>query len=85
MDIPFTEHSIDVKYGDRVYLFSDGYPDQFGGKKNKKYKLNRLISLIKQESHKPMADQKTVLENTLTEWRGNLEQVDDVLVMGVRF
>ena len=84
MDIAFTEHRIKVKQRDCLYLFSDGYPDQFGGKKNKKYKLSRLIKLINSESDKTMADQKAILESTLKEWRGDLEQVDDVCVMGIR-
>ncbi|TAL57772.1 MAG: hypothetical protein EPN85_13220, partial [Bacteroidetes bacterium] len=80
----FTNHEIDVNKGDVIYLFSDGYADQFGGKDGKKFKRSRLKELILSVYEKPMKDQKIILDKTIEEWRGNLEQIDDILVMGVR-
>ncbi len=81
---PFTGHEIEVKKGDCIYIFSDGYGDQFGGLKGKKFKYAQLKALFKNIALKPMYQQKQLLEKTLEEWRGNLEQVDDILVLGVR-
>lgn len=89
----FTNHEISVQKGDVIYLFSDGYADQFGGKDGKKFKRSRLKELILSVQHKPMKEQKAILDNTIEEWRAspdsngvkrNLEQIDDILVMGVR-
>ena len=80
----FTNHEMDLQKGDTIYLFSDGYADQFGGEKGKKFKRSRLKELILSIQDKPMKDQKNILDNTIEEWKGNLEQIDDILVMGVR-
>jgi tetratricopeptide (TPR) repeat protein len=80
---PFTTHLIELQQGDRLYIFSDGYADQFGGEKGKKFKaanLKKLLLSIQQES---MEQQKNILQQTFNQWKANLEQVDDVLVMGV--
>jgi len=81
---PFTNHVIQFKKGDSFYLLTDGFADQFGGDKGKKFKYKqlqeRLIETIKVEPE----EQKRVLNNTFEEWRGSLEQVDDVCIIGVR-
>jgi serine phosphatase RsbU (regulator of sigma subunit) len=67
-----------------LYLFTDGYADQFGGPKGKKFKYRQLQQLIVANAKLKMEEQKKVLENTLESWKGNLEQVDDILVIGIR-
>lgn len=83
-DLRFTNHTIDLVKGDTFYIFSDGYCDQFGGKKQKKFMYKRLEKLLLEIHQKDMREQKNILENTHREWRGNLEQVDDILVIGFR-
>ena len=83
-DESFTNHVIDVKKGDLLYTFSDGYPDQFGGPKEKKFMIKNFKQLLANNLHKPMDEQKKVLEETLNEWMANTEQVDDILVIGVK-
>ncbi len=83
-DESFTNHVIDVKKDDLLYTFSDGYPDQFGGPKGKKFMIRNFKQLLSENLHKPMDEQKKVLEETLNEWMANTEQVDDILVIGVR-
>ena len=70
--------------GDIIYMFSDGYPDQFGGPRGKKFKLDRVKNMLADVCDKPMEDQHNYVSKTFTEWRGKLQQVDDVLFMGVR-
>jgi serine phosphatase RsbU (regulator of sigma subunit) len=81
----FTHHEVKLEKGDTVYIFSDGYPDQFGGPKGKKYKLAKFKKLLLSIQDKTMHEQKTLLEDTMAKWKGSIEQVDDILVMGVRF
>ncbi|MBI3501462.1 MAG: SpoIIE family protein phosphatase [Bacteroidetes bacterium] len=80
----FTNHELEIQKGDTIYLYSDGYGDQFGGKQGKKFKRSRLKELILSIHHKPMEQQKIILDETIEEWKGNLEQIDDILVMGVK-
>ncbi len=80
----FLDHHIELRRGDTVYLFSDGYADQFGGPKGKKFLYRRFRELLLQVSAEPMERQKIMLANSLREWRGAQEQVDDILVMGMR-
>ncbi len=80
----FTTHEIEVQQGDCFYLFSDGYAHQFGGPKGKKFKYARLKELILKMSEKGMETQLNTLKNTFEEWRGSLDQIDDVCVSGVR-
>jgi serine phosphatase RsbU (regulator of sigma subunit) len=79
----FTTHSIEVKKGDRIYLFSDGLVDQFGGPKGKKYKAKRFQQKIIESSDLIMEAQKEFLLLDLLAWQGSLDQVDDILVIGV--
>ena len=83
----FTNHDIDVKPGDMAYMFTDGYADQFGmvdGRK-KKYLIKRFKDFLLQIHTLSMAEQQQRLDDNLTQWRGDLKQLDDVLVFGTRF
>jgi len=80
----FEEHSINLEAGECFYLFSDGYPDQFGGPKGKKFKSSRFRDLLAQIAVENIDIQKTKLEEAFEEWRGSFEQLDDVCVIGIR-
>jgi sigma-B regulation protein RsbU (phosphoserine phosphatase) len=83
-DKPFTQHKLTIQKGDMVYLFSDGYADQFGGPKNKKFRYNQFQELLL-EIHKNAPDkQKEILSRTIVDWMGNNEQIDDILIFGFR-
>ncbi len=80
----FSSHVIELREGDRLYLFSDGFADQFGGPEGKKYKyvpFQKFLLTIHQEE---MEEQKMMLINELLEWKGDEEQVDDILVIGIQ-
>ncbi len=81
----FTNHKIEIRKGDTVYIFSDGYADQFGGETGKKFKYKPLKELIIAINEKPMESQKEILDKTHDAWRGDINQVDDILVVGRRF
>lgn len=81
---PFTAQTIDLKEGDCIYTFTDGYADQFGGPKGKKFRYKQLEELLKSNSHRSFEEQKSLLDETIGDWRGSLEQVDDILVIGVK-
>ena len=81
---PFTRTTIPIEKGDCIYTFSDGYVDQFGGPKGKKFQSKQLKELFLANCHKPMSIQKEILNNTLQQWKGSEEQVDDILVVGIR-
>jgi serine phosphatase RsbU (regulator of sigma subunit) len=83
-NIPFKQTEVELQKGDVVYAFTDGYADQFGGPKGKKYKYKQLEELLLSIHTKPMSTQHDVLRQSLNDWKGNLEQVDDVCVVGVR-
>lgn len=81
-----------MKKGDCIYLFSDGYPDQFGGHDEsgrnaggKKFKYKQLIELLQSIHKKELSLQKTALQRALENWMGGLEQVDDICVLGIQF
>ncbi len=80
----FTNNVIQLEAGDHVYIFSDGYADQFGGPKGKKFMAGNFRTLLTETSKLTIDDQKNHLNKTIEEWRGNLEQVDDMLVIGVK-
>ena len=69
--------------GDRVYLFSDGIPDQFGGPQGKKLKVSGLFTWIEETASLPMAEQSEQLRLRFNAWMGDQEQVDDVLLIGI--
>lgn len=81
---PFTPHRITVRPGDMLYLFTDGYADQFGGEKGKKFKYRQLQELILKVCNLPLAEQQRKLDEAFGQWKGRLEQVDDVLILGIR-
>lgn len=83
-DFEFTEHALNLNSGDTLYLFTDGYADQFGGEKQKKMTTKRFKSLLISIKNKSINDQKTEIENYMKNWIGDLEQVDDILVIGIR-
>ncbi len=80
----FQTHEIKLEKGDCLYLFSDGFADQFGGEKGKKFKYQQLKDTLVQIHQKSMADQRELLQQVFESWRGSLEQVDDVCILGVR-
>lgn len=75
---------MDFKPEDSIYLFSDGYADQFGGPDGKKLKYKPFKEILLRNSHLPMSEQKKVLDETFMEWKGELPQLDDVVVIGFR-
>lgn len=81
---PFTTHLLPYQENDVYYLITDGYADQFGGPSGKKFKYKQLNELLVSNHSKPMNEQVTLLRSTLQNWRGDLEQVDDVCVIGIR-
>lgn len=81
---PFTTHKVKVKKGDLIYVFSDGFPDQFGGPKGKKYNSKHFKTFLLRISQLSLEEQHDLIEKEFTEWRGDLEQVDDLCIVGVR-
>jgi ligand-binding sensor domain-containing protein/serine phosphatase RsbU (regulator of sigma subunit) len=80
----FTNHEIPLQKGDTLYIFSDGFADQFGGKDGKKLKYAVFKNMLLSIQHMSMEEQGAFLGNAIDEWRGELEQVDDILVIGTR-
>jgi PAS domain S-box-containing protein len=80
----FTNHSFKLKKDDAVYVFSDGYADQFGGVLQKKFKYNQFKNILVGLNGTAMSEQKDILNTTITNWMGDLEQVDDICVIGVK-
>jgi serine phosphatase RsbU (regulator of sigma subunit)/Tfp pilus assembly protein PilF len=85
---PFKSHEIQLIKGDLIYIFTDGLQDQFGGKLNgingKKFKVSKLRELLLNVSHKSMQEQQFLIDSAFENWKGELEQVDDVCIIGVR-
>jgi ligand-binding sensor domain-containing protein/serine phosphatase RsbU (regulator of sigma subunit) len=81
---PFTMKEINFEKGDMVYLFSDGYQDQFGGEHDRKFFVHRFYTLLLEIHRMPMLKQKENLEKNLKEWMGDNVQTDDITVMGIR-
>lgn len=81
---PFSLQTVALQKGDIIYTFTDGYADQFGGPKGKKFKYKQLEEKILANHNLPMEKQKKNLGEVFENWKGNMEQVDDVLVIGIR-
>ncbi len=81
---PFTRHQVDLKKGDMIYTFSDGYPDQFGGPRQKKFMIKNFKRMLMDIHMKSMTEQQKIMEDTLQKWMADTEQIDDILVIGVR-
>lgn len=82
--MPFKTHRLKLKKGDTVYLFSDGFADQFGGEKGKKFKYRQIQNKIMELASASLKQQGEVLHRVFEDWKGMLEQVDDVLMIGIR-
>lgn len=80
----FNETAIDLQENDMLYIFSDGYADQFGGENGKKFMLKNFKTLLTTISHKTLTDQEEALRGSYNTWKGTLDQVDDALVVGIR-
>lgn len=84
-DIPFTSHRIPIQKDDCIYIFSDGYQDQFGGPNGKKFMIKNMKTMFLQHHKKTMHEQQEIMEQTLLEWMGEeYEAIDDIIVMGIR-
>jgi serine phosphatase RsbU (regulator of sigma subunit) len=83
-EMPFTLHTIDLKKGDILYAFTDGFADQFGGPNGKKLKYKQLCQTLLANKELSLKDQREKLLSLFTDWKGSLEQVDDVLIAGIK-
>ncbi len=81
---PFNEYTFDLKTNDLIITLTDGYADQFGGDKGKKFKYKRFEDLILESAHLPLNELKIKLDTAIESWRGDLEQLDDICVIGVK-
>ncbi len=81
----YVKQSIQLQKGDRIYIFSDGYSDQFGGPLGKKYKRNQFVNFLQKIQTSPIKEHGNLLEAEHYSWKGECEQIDDILVMGVEF
>jgi serine phosphatase RsbU (regulator of sigma subunit) len=80
---PFTTQTLSLEKGATIYLFTDGYADQFGGAAGKKFKYKQLKDLLLAHRELPIPEQRKLLSETFAQWKGALEQVDDVCVIGI--
>ncbi len=83
-DLRYTNHEIDIREDDILYIFSDGYVDQFGGTENKKFMYRRFRHLLMTIHRFPVGDQKSILEENMKKWMGSNPQVDDIMVIGFK-
>ncbi len=81
---PFTSKKIKLEQGDTVYTFSDGFPDQFGGPKGKKFMYKPFKRLLLEVNNRSLEEQKEIITKSFYEWKGDLEQIDDICIIGVR-
>jgi serine phosphatase RsbU (regulator of sigma subunit) len=80
----FTLNKIKLRKGDMIYLFTDGYVDQFGGEHGKKFKFAKFRDLLLEIAEKDVEEQHEILYNTIVKWQGGYEQLDDIMIFGVR-
>ena len=83
-DQSFTNHELDIKDNDMIYLFSDGYPDQIGGPKGRKFMARKFKNLLFDIHQKPMEEQRQILNEKYEEWKNGYQQLDDILIIGTR-
>jgi serine phosphatase RsbU (regulator of sigma subunit) len=83
-NVSFTQYEIELHKGDVIYTLTDGFPDQFGGTKGKKFMYKQLKETLVSITHLPLSEQQVFLNNTLKEWMGNNEQVDDITLIGIK-
>ncbi|MDX9696404.1 MAG: SpoIIE family protein phosphatase [Bacteroidales bacterium] len=81
---PFTNHEIQLQKGDQIYMFSDGFVDQFGGENKKRFMNGAFRELLLKIASHPMDQQKEILENTFDFWKGDYDQIDDVVIVGIK-
>jgi serine phosphatase RsbU (regulator of sigma subunit) len=81
---PFTCQKIAIENDDRIFLFTDGYKDQFGGERDKKFSSKQFREIVAETSSQSIDKQLSAISNTFNVWKGENEQVDDVLVMGIK-
>ena len=84
MQTPFSCNHVELQPGDCLYIFSDGYADQFGGEKNGKFMSKRFKNLLLENADKPMELQKNAIMNAHKEWKGETEQIDDIVIIGIK-
>jgi ligand-binding sensor domain-containing protein/serine phosphatase RsbU (regulator of sigma subunit) len=84
-DAPFTNQRVQLEQNDMIYLYSDGFPDQFGGEKGGKYKARPFKDFLTRISTEPVQQQASLMESELKSWMGNEPQVDDILVIGIHY
>jgi len=84
-DTQFTLHEFDIKTGDRFYMYTDGVVDQFGGPNGKKFMSKRFMQLITDCSDMNLKGQQVFIEKSVNGWKGNEEQIDDILIMSIGF
>jgi serine phosphatase RsbU (regulator of sigma subunit) len=84
-DMPFTLKNIEIKKGDTLYLFSDGYADQFGGPNGQKFRYHQFQELLFDCSFRPLSQQYNLIKDTMDMWMNGCEQVDDMLIIGLKF
>jgi serine phosphatase RsbU (regulator of sigma subunit) len=80
----FTGHAVRVQAGGMIYIFTDGFADQFGGPKGKKFMVKKFYDMLSEIASLPSVEQETILQHSIMNWKGSHEQVDDILVIGVR-
>ncbi|MCE3259374.1 MAG: hypothetical protein K0S12_1015 [Bacteroidetes bacterium] len=85
VEAPFLSHTVKLEQGDRIFMFTDGIADQFGGPKGKKFKYKQLQKVLLDSMNLNIAQQKDSLNQAFQDWKGSLEQVDDVCVIGIKF
>ena len=80
----YETQKINLKEKDAIYIFTDGYCDQFGGEKDEKFRADRFSKLLLNIQKETMAEQEKILDETIEKWKGDQAQVDDILVIGIR-
>ena len=81
---PFTNHIVEIQKGDKIYMFSDGFTDQFGGALGRKFLSRNFKILLTETFNLSLAEQEKVLLETFSLWKDKFEQIDDVLVIGLK-